>query len=72
MLINDVEKIEDMKKQFSFYGFPDCPLTDQDIDFLLDFNFSEDQIYSIGCDVNAGFPFHDAVTVLTNEDQSHE
>lgn len=42
---------------FAKYGFAGCPLSDRRISYCINAGFSLDQIYSVGCDVYAGFSF---------------
>jgi len=51
------------KREFSRYGFPACPLTDNQINDLFYRGFSVDEVYSIGCDVNAGISFKRATSI---------
>lgn len=51
------------KTEFATYGFTACPLTDNQINDLFYRGFSTDEVYSIGCDTNAGISFRRAVEV---------
>jgi len=48
-----------LQQWFAHYGFPDCPLTDQELAYLWRHDFGVEQAYSIGCDVSSGFAFND-------------
>lgn len=52
-LDNQTGNIEAIKKQFYSYGFDNCPLADVDIEFLIEKGVDEDDIFDIGCDINA-------------------
>ena len=54
--------IRTMQHTFAYYGFIECPLSDSELEFLLRNGFTEDQIYSIGCDVEAGVDFNHAMS----------
>lgn len=46
-------EIEELKERFAFYGFIESPLTDEQLQTLLDRDLSADEIYNVGCDVDA-------------------
>ena len=45
------------KQQFAFFGFIGCPLTNDELVSLYQRNVKLEDVYAIGCDVNAGFEF---------------
>ena len=47
--------INTILSMFAKYGFAYSPLTRKHIALLITRGFDNDSIYSIGCDVNAGF-----------------
>lgn len=51
------QRMEDMKAEFLRYGFIGSPLSDGQLVELDKENFSPNEIYGIGCDVNAGVSF---------------
>lgn len=48
--------INEVQRQFAFYGFTTSPLTRREIAQLIIRGRTQEQIYSIGCDVAGGFP----------------
>ena len=48
-------------REFATYGFVGCPLTEDQLKHLYKLNVKLDRIYGIGCDVNAGIPFEEAL-----------
>ena len=63
------KRIEDLNTMFLRYGFLVCPLTNAELDDLISRQWSDDTIYSIGCDVAAGHPFEEAVVMALNYDE---
>ena len=57
------EYINTMRREFAFYGFTTCPLTEGDLRILFRRGYSTGDAYGIGCDVNAGFDFDHAILV---------
>ena len=53
--------ITDAQKEFAKYGFIACPLTPEDLRELYHANIDQNTAYGIGCDVNAGVTFLNAV-----------
>lgn len=49
--------LEFVKKQFAYYGFTYCPLTDQQVEDLYWAGFSLEETYNVGCDVGIGRSF---------------
>ncbi len=49
------------QREFATYGFVGCPLTEDQLKHLYKLNVKLDRIYGIGCDVNAGIPFEEAL-----------
>lgn len=67
------QRMEGMKQEFLRYGFIGSPLSDEQLVALEEENFSRNEIYGIGCDVNAGISLQRAKEVaLTRrlEDES--
>lgn len=60
------QAIAQIQQVFAFYGFTACPLTDAEILACLG-DYSDDEIYSIGCDVAAGFSLIEARQALETE-----
>lgn len=61
-----------IKQTFAFYGFPEYPLTDEQLAFCYDNNLDDGDIYTIGCDVNAGYEFSDCIQeVLESNKAAH-
>jgi len=46
-----INKVNEIKKMFLFYGFLKSPLTTKEIVSLLLRGKKEDEIYNIGCDL---------------------
>ena len=63
------KRIEDLNTMFLRYGFLVCPLTNAELDDLISRQWSDDTIYSIGCDVAAGHPFEEAVVMALNYEE---
>ena len=63
------KRIEDLNTMFLRYGFLVCPLTNAELDDLISRQWSDDTIYSIGCDVAAGHPFEEAVVMAYNDEE---
>ena len=61
------EYINIMRREFAFYGFTTCPLTEGDLRILFRLGYSTVDAYEIGCDVNAGFDFYNAMRGFINE-----
>lgn len=55
--------IRTIKSDFARYGFVTCPLSDSELERLYRANIKVDEVYGIGCDVNAGIAFEKAVYV---------
>lgn len=53
--------IGNMHKMFAHYGFSQCPLTEERLQWLYDCNVIEAVAYRIGCDVAAGVSWIKAV-----------
>lgn len=51
------------QRDFAKYGFIGCPLTEDQLAHLYKLNIKLDQVYGIGCDVNAGIPFEEALFI---------
>ena len=49
------------RQKFAFYGFPACPLSNDELRAIWKAGGSTDCAYSIGCDVNAGFSFAESM-----------
>lgn len=62
MSVNLKTYIAAVVREFSFYGFAKPPLSLSQIRECFNAPVSVDVAYSIGCDVNAGFDFQDALT----------
>lgn len=55
--------MEAIKSEFTQYGFPNCPLSDSQIETLETRGVCLNTAYGIGCDVNAGIAFQRAMTI---------
>ena len=55
---------QDLKAEFAHYGFPSCPLSDSEIGILYTLGYSLNDAYEIGCDVNSGFYFDEAIKAV--------
>ena len=53
--------MDNLKREFSRYGFTAAPMNDDNIWTCWVYELSIDQAYRIGCDVNAGFDFLDSL-----------
>ena len=63
--------ITDAQKEFAKYGFITCPLTPENLSDLYHANIDQNTVYGIGCDVNAGVTFLNAVLAnLTQQKES--
>ena len=62
-------RIENLNSMFLHHGFLCCPLTNAELDDLISRQWSDDTIYSIGCDVAAWHPFEEAVVMALNYDE---
>jgi len=51
----------EIQQEFARYGFVDCPLTDRQIKVLQEMGFSLTDAYDVGCDVQCGFLFNEAL-----------
>ena len=52
---------DEIKRMFAKYGFHGCPLSSLAIKVCIRRGLSDDQIYSVGCDMFAGFTFRESV-----------
>lgn len=56
------EYTHDLRREFAFYGFTTCPLTESEMKTLFRLGYSASDAYGIGCDVSAGFYFGDVIS----------
>tara|TARA_R100001509_G_C4713161_1_gene164061 strand:+ start:283 stop:513 length:231 start_codon:yes stop_codon:yes gene_type:complete len=56
------ERLKKLNQMFLRYGFLVCPLTNDEISFLISDDYTDKVIYEIGCDVAFGIPFEETVT----------
>ena len=49
--------ITTLQREFSKYGFTECPLTTDQMTALYKNNIKLEEAYMIGCDVSSGFRF---------------
>lgn len=56
--------VEDCQAMFARYGFTFCPLSAQDLAVCFEAKASLDDLYSIGCDVAAGYSLAQAMEVV--------
>ena len=61
MIKESSKRFDEILKMFARYGFTDAPLTSAEIDQLIAWGWSDDDIYCIGCDCAAGWRFHEAL-----------
>jgi len=59
--MNSTNYKTELRQEFAHYGFTECPLTDCQMGILFRLGYSIGDAYGIGCDVNSGFYFDDAV-----------
>lgn len=52
--VNNMTTVEEVKKEFAFFGFTDQPLSEADIARLIGCGYTAEEVYSIGCDIHAG------------------
>lgn len=57
----EVNRFTQIVRMFAFYGFTETPLKAREIDRLIKLNWSDDDIYAIGCDCAAGLRFNEAL-----------
>ena len=57
----EVNRFTKIVRMFAFYGFTETPLNAREIDQLIAWNWSDDDIYEIGCDCAAGLRFREAL-----------
>jgi len=50
---------------FAKYGFLQCPLSDRMIRHCVSAGLTLDQVYSVGCDVYAGWSFRESFEAAT-------
>lgn len=57
------------KAEFLHYGFTDIPLTKEEVSSCHRAGLGIPKVYSIGCDVNSGFPFEECLeeAIMTQE-----
>ena len=60
--------INEARNRFFFYGFTTSPLTRREIAQLIIRDKTQEAIYSIGCDLAAGFSMQAACLALTKQD----
>ena len=53
--------------EFAKYGFIACPLSPRMIQHCIHAGFTIDQIYSIGCDVYAGWSFRESIDAVIDK-----
>lgn len=58
---------DEIKAMFSRFGFVACPLSDFAIWVCIGRGLSNDQVYSVGCDMFAGFGFRELLKGVKNE-----
>ncbi len=58
---------DSLKSEFASKGFVSPPLTDSQIDSCFTLDLSIDDAYEIGCDVNSGFCFGEAIEEAMRE-----
>jgi hypothetical protein len=48
----------DFQRYVANYGFPTCPLTEEQFNAARSIGATDGEMYGIACDVNAGVDFH--------------
>ena len=61
MIKESSKRFAEICQMFARYGFTDTPLTSAEIDQLIAWGWSDDDIYCIGCDCAAGLRFREAL-----------
>lgn len=64
-MFRDTE-IEEIKALFARFGFVASPLCDATLNALFSRGLNADEIYSVGCDVYAGFTIEESLAALAN------
>lgn len=54
---------EEFKAYMAKYGFPACPITEEQFDAAMGYGLHVDDFYGMACDVNAGVDFHVACQI---------
>lgn len=57
-MITEKQAVESIKAKFAYYGFVASPLYG---------DYSDDEIYRVGCDVAAGYPIAESLAALESE-----
>lgn len=65
-MITEKQAVESIKAKFAYYGFVASPLSDKQIAAMYS-DYSDDEIYRVGCDVAAGYPIAEAIAALESE-----
>jgi hypothetical protein len=55
------ERFAEMCRMFARYGFVETPLNSMELNQLIAWDWSDDDIYMVGCDCAAGVKFRDAI-----------
>ena len=61
MIPESSKRFASIVQMFARFGFTDTPLESSEIDQLITWDWSDDSIYSIGCDCASGFRFREAL-----------
>ena len=57
--------VQEAQAMFAFYGFVPVPLTEHQLGICYRRNIPVADTYPIGCDVNAGLKFNEALAINT-------
>ena len=55
------ERIAQLERTFALFGFTKTPLSREQIERHIQIGFTDEQVYSVGCDLNSGFAFNEAI-----------
>lgn len=56
-----LNRLNEYRQQFAFYGFTMCPLTDAELILCHHAKLTASDVYYIGCDINSGLSFEDSL-----------
>lgn len=72
MIKESSKRFADICRMFARYGFIDTPLTSAEIDQLITWGWSDDDIYEVGCDCAVGVKFRDAIEYYSKYHQEEK
>ena len=59
--------VADIQQMFAKYGFTETPLTVEEIKYCFEKGFEEEEIFWLGCDLAAGYQWHEAIYLYLKE-----